>query len=352
MTGPAPLAFPGSRTLAGWWRQLTPWQPRALWVGHLLLHHVEALARLTQLASPDPLHRLVLKALALTPGETLEQLDARLHLGRPLLGQVLRALQTEALAEAASGWSPTPLGRRALENGAYPRPVHQRRTFAFVEGERSDQPAQYLQVDSTDCLPWSAGEEWRFEVQRLHDCVARPDGWKKRRHFPLDVQQVEVEPAPTAAGPAEWQCVVLDRPERLAAVVVRTEDDRLLGFGVRQENWALQSTAAAFALDTDWQEVFPQLAEAQPLESWDQAWRAWCQPRGLTGAAVETSSVQQPEGHRLLVTVPARLMERLRATRSDALKGEAWVLAGTGRLRPAALLEIVEAEGTLAAQHE
>ena len=37
MTAPSPALFPAGRTLAGWWRQLAPWQPTAVWVGQLLL---------------------------------------------------------------------------------------------------------------------------------------------------------------------------------------------------------------------------------------------------------------------------------------------------------------------------
>lgn len=47
MTAVAPLTFPGTRALAGWWRLLAPRQPRAMWVAHLLLHRIEALVRQT-----------------------------------------------------------------------------------------------------------------------------------------------------------------------------------------------------------------------------------------------------------------------------------------------------------------
>jgi hypothetical protein len=36
-------------------------------------------------------------------------------------------------------------------------------------------------------------------------------------------------------------------------------------------------------------------------------------------------------------------VERLRQARSDALKGEAWLVAGGGSVRELALLELVEA---------
>ena len=51
------------------------------------------------------------------------------------------------------------------------------------------------------------------------------------------------------------------------------------------------------------------------------------------------------EGIHLRVAPPARLLERLRAARSDALKGEAWLLAGEGPVRRAAVVELVEATG-------
>src|SRR3954452_6774163 len=123
MTAPAPLAFPGSRSLAGWWRQLAPVQPRGLWIGHLFLHRIEALVSLVRPCRADPFQQLILKALALTAGETAAQLEQRLHLGRPILGRVLTGLQKEGLVRSSpdSPWRLTPAGRQALEHGEYPR---------------------------------------------------------------------------------------------------------------------------------------------------------------------------------------------------------------------------------------
>ena len=45
--------------------------------------------------------------------------------------------------------------------------------------------------------------------------------------------------------------------------------------------------------------------------------------------------------HRLIVRAPARLADRLRQGRSEALRGEAWLLAGTGQIRHAALIDLV-----------
>ena len=65
----------------------------------------------------------------------------------------------------------------------------------------------------------------------------------------------------------------------------------------------------------------------------------WCRPRDLPASDVAACQLERRD-HRLLITAPARLVERLRAARSDVFKGESWVLAGQGRLRPAALLEL------------
>src|SRR5262249_28401338 len=141
--------------------------------------------------------------------------------------------------------------------------------------------------------------------------------------------------------------IILDRPERLVAALVlaaagRGENrGRLLGFAVQPEGWVLQVQEPVFVLEADWQEVFPELAVDLPAELWQQAWRNWCQPRSLPGAEVDACALER-QGHRLRVTATPRVIERLRAARSDVFKGEAWLLAGTGRLRAAAQLELVE----------
>src|SRR5262249_23554003 len=133
-------------------------------------------------------------------------------------------------------------------------------------------------------------------------------------------------------------------PERLPAGLVLTAEaggERLLGFVVRPEGWTMQTEQPVFALNAAWRDVFPELVQETSEEDWKQAWQAWCQPRGLAGVSGEASSLK-PEGHRLIVTVSTRLLERLRSARSDVLRDEAWVLAGKGRVRRAALLKVVE----------
>jgi hypothetical protein len=358
MTATTPLAFPGSRKLAGWWRQLASYHPQGLWVGHLLLHHVEALVRLRQRGRPDPFSLFLLRALALGgPGsaaETLEGLNDRFHLDRQVLRQALRGLEDEGLVQRQSGaaWTLTALGRQAVERQEYSRDRHERQTFHFVENRAaSGNGPHFLDLHNSTGIPWPVVEGHSFDVRSLRACLDRPADWKQRHGFPLDVQDIlGVSPAAEAASaetsPPPWRRVIVDRPERvLAALVLAPGPDggqRLLGLAVQQDGWVLRDTQPLFVLGAGWPETFPDLAADPGPEAWRQAWRAWGGPRALPGDEIEACTLER-QGERLRVTVPPTLMERLRAARSDALKGETWLLAGEGWVRTAALVEVVGA---------
>jgi hypothetical protein len=351
MTVASPLVFPGSRTLASWWKQLASFQPQAFWTGHLFLHRVEALAALQFVVPLEPIGRFVLKALALTGRGSFADLEQRLHLGLPLLRQLVRHLQSEQLVlpEAAETWTLTALGRQALEQDSYARTQTERRAFYFVENEQSLQPPHFLSFRTQPTTQaWPIIDGWRFEPSHLRDCIVRPVAWKQQFGFPLDVQQiVGAEPGrdPGALGAPAWQRVIFDRPERMVVAVILAPSgeggEKLLGFSVQPEGWILHSSEPAFVVEATWQGVFPDLAVDPSLDQWRQAWRAWCHPRGLPAAEVD-ACVLERHAYRLRVLAGSRLVERLRAARSDILKGEAWLLGGTGRLKPAALLELVE----------
>jgi hypothetical protein len=356
MTADSPLVYPGGRVLAGWWRQLAGLEPRSLWVGHFLLHRVEALVEVTRRAEVDPLSRLVVRSLSSAPGPSVPDLDARLHLGPQVLGQVLRQLQAQGLAEpdAAGGWAPTDLARQVVEHGGYTRTGHERRVFHFLDRRDPAALPPLLPLRSPVDTPVAPPEGWSFDPAWLDVCLRQPDEWKRERGFPVEARRVlgpeavnGSAPAPAFAEPvAAWQRVILDRPGHLFALVARVADeeggDRLLGFAARTEGWVLESAQPAFVLHAGWPELFPELAEDLPAEAWRQAWRAWCQPRAVPAADVEACALERHD-YCLRVTAPKRLVDRLRAARSDALKGEAWVLAGTGSVRALALLELVEA---------
>ena len=143
-----------------------------------------------------------------------------------------------------------------------------------------------------------------------------------------------------------WRRVVLTRPEQFPVALLLTaagsDGERLLGLGIRQEGWLLQSREPALVLGQVWREVIPELAKDLEADLWTQAWRSWCQPRGLPTGEVDACRFQY-HSCRLRVLAPSRLIERLRALRSDVLKNEAWLLAGAGRLRTAARVELADA---------
>jgi hypothetical protein len=369
MTTAAPLAFPGSRVLAGWWRQLAPTAPRAVWVGRLLLHRVETLVRMARPQRPDTFTLLILRALAQSETATVPALDARLHLGMDILGQALRRLAGEGLTWASpdGAWKLTPLGQEALDRGEYRRIGHERLAFHFVDRRSTPTPTpeattgpalppfHFLNLRAPSGASWPAAEGWDFDPYALKACLEQPPQWKRRFGFPEEIEHIygiAGEPAesdPIEAPPA-WQQIILDRPEHLLTVFVLvsaaleteagSQQERLLGFAVRQEGWVLQAEEPAFTLTEGWQEVFPELDEPS-AETWRQAWRAWCQPRSVPATESDACQLERQE-YRLRVRAPKRLVERLRTARSDALKGEAWVLAGTGNIRRGALLDIVE----------
>lgn len=359
MTAVSPLVFPGGRTLAGWWKHLAPLQPRAFWVGYLLLHRVEALVASHLHLPLEPCSLFVLRSLALTGTASLQEVDQRLHLGLPLLRQLLRRLERDNLVQPEVGetWSLTVAGQQGLEQGSYPQHHQERRTFYFVEKEHAVGSPHFLNLrTSPAALAGSGIDGWRFEPELLQACVGRPVEWKQQFGFPLEVEHILDSRAvhETSARTTEaWQRIIVDRPERLVAALVLVPADerreRLLGFAVRLEGWVLESAEPAFLIDADWQEVFPELVVDLSLDHWQQAWRAWCQPRALPAAEVDACTLER-QGCRLRVTATPRLVERLRAARSDVFKGEAWVLAGTGRLRPAAQVELVERKRERAGQ--
>jgi hypothetical protein len=365
MTAAPSLAFPGSRTLAGWWRQLRPQQPLSMWVAHLFLHRVEALVSLARPCCVEPFTLLVLQALGLESaslrraaappavretqaGELLGRLDAHFHLGRDLLRRVLHALAAEGLVQAdADGlWGLTAAGEQARRAGEYPRVSQERRGFHFVEPQaprgQAAGPPHFLNLNGHNAVPWPATESWEFDPAVLRACVDRPPEWKQRYGFPLEVRAVLGTEAPAD----QWERVIVDRPERLLAVLIETAAadgvPSLLGLPVRQDGWILSSAEPAFVVRTSWDELFPEVSAGSAAGQWEQAWRTWCQPRGLPADDVESCACEA-HGTVVRVRAPSRLIERLRAARSDALKGEAWLLAGEGAIRRAAGVELVEA---------
>ncbi len=367
MTVAHSIHFPGSRVLAGWWRRLAPLNPVGLWIGTFLFHGVEAPVRVTRLNQLPRFARLILQGLDCVQDRTVSGLANLLLLDQPAVLQVLRSLERDALIEAEESgvWRLTMEGRRGLQEGIYLASHLERRLFTFVQVSENKNPAYvHLQknIPTRSALPSSP----RFEVAWLTQCLQQTPEWKKSRHFPEEVVQL-LTPSDRAGSESpqqpmrafsngaervatpsplwDWQCVILADAWRQSVAITLTQNpgqkECLLGFPVEGPQWDLDEKKPMFTLFDSWREVFDELTEDPPKKLWVQAWRDWCQPRGF--AVGDTShGLIGKAGHKLQVVASRRLMEQLRVQRSDALKGKAWLLAGTDQLRTAGLLEIVE----------
>ena len=337
------LIFPGSRTLAGWWRQLLPYQPLALWIGYGFLHRIEATVSVLRDQPVDPLTHLVLQALALEPADvvSVESLQARLRLPGVVVQRVLIGMAgTGLLARSTSDrWQLTERGNHALQHRHVPSHVQERRNFPFLErtdatGQRVG-AVQFFPVAECAGAPWQVDDAHRFDVTELQRCIALSPDQKQPFGFPLDVVAL-------ANGPdlEEWQAVIVDRPERvLLALIVAGSDKEMLGFAVKVEGWTLFDRVPIVRLPDPTSPLWPELAQPLPGSIWQEAWRSWCRQRQLPTNEVEICALNY-HAPRLDVQAPGRLMQRLQAAKSDLFKGDAWLLVGEGYLRTAAQLAV------------
>jgi hypothetical protein len=336
MNPPPPLPFPGGRAVSAWWRELTPYRPLRFWLAHLRLHRVEALALTARTCPLDALRREVIRSLA--AGCRPEGLDPGFlsRLTRELTGAGL-------LAATESGPRPTDAGRQSLQTGVVTVRNTERREFCFLDNREVGRPPHALRVLRRG-TPADPPGPWDFDPGLLRSAVRQGERWKEGFGVPADVTDVCLP----GSGEADWRSVVLDRAEHLFAAVVEVPaaegGPRLLGFAARTEGWLLDARHPAIEAGEGWEEALPDLAADPPEEAWRAAWHAWGQPRSLPAAETRACQLEQ-SGHVLRVSAPPKLIARLRETRSDALKGEAWILAGAGRARAAARVELTERAG-------
>jgi hypothetical protein len=310
-----------------------------LTVGHLLLHHVEALVHSERLTTLDGLASLVLRALTLASSSPLADLEGRLHLGRQYLGRILGELVAAGLAEvgASGAWGVTPAGRLAADSGQLRRSGYERRAFHFRDAPQ----APFVPLNGPPCHPVAPPDGWRFDPGRLRFCVNQPHEWKWRHGFPDDVRAILTpEWSPEAPDePPAWRRVVVDRPEHLVLALVAGAADgsagELRGFAVDPRGWALHAAEPTLRMGPGWPEAFPEVAAGPPPEAWRSAWRAWCQSRGVSPGEADTCTLVR-DGIRLRVGAPRDLVGRLRASNGEAAGEDVWLLAGEGIMRTAA----------------
>jgi len=366
----AALPFPNSQILAGWWGKLSERNSPALWVGAIRLHRVEVLAETTLERPVDPLARLVLTALHVEAASIADldgsptsardrsfvlvtQLHPTLGLDRPLLVSVLAGLQRQGLVlraedQATAAWAVTPLGRKALDLGHAGQALSERRAFHFLESSDLPKRVQFVRLtnsglESTVPAPGPTAQSAPIALVALRACLGESPEWKQRRGFPLDVTRIEwLDEAASAlpAGLHAWRFVPVDRLEQLFVALARVPG-ALHAFAARSLDWDLHAAEPCFELaDGVWQDLYPELVDDPLPEAWRKAWMDWGQSRGLPVAELEAASLCR-EGTCLQARVAKRWMDRLRTSRTDVVKGENWLLAGTGALRACARLEIV-----------
>lgn len=343
-------SWPGSRVLLGWWRELLRRKPQQLCISRLLLHRVEALVRVGRSRPLDPWQRALL-SLASTRvpcrGELVNSLTD-LQIDTQVLGQLVRELTDSGLLHRNGDgmWQMTPAGRQALDTGAVAVAAEERRTFLFLDNSSLGQPPHFLPLElgpariaANPASKEAAG--CSFESACLETCIRQVSEWKRRFRFPEEVEAL-LRPRTNESLAMSWRRVILDVVEERLLVFIQTTQRSgaalLLGFSVRPEGWVMEPEPLLELAD-GWQDALPDLTAEPSPELWRQAWQTWTHPRGLPPAEVETCRLERVD-HRLLVHAPPRLIDRLRAARSDAIKQEAWLLAGDGRTRVAAQLEL------------
>jgi hypothetical protein len=341
MTAAAPRTFPAPRTYHNWLRELAPSRPRRLWFSHLLVHRVEALVAVARPCRLDALPLALLRRLfASGPAAPAAALE-RLHFDRQFAAPLLRELAAALLQPERDAWTVTESGRQALHDGGYTARTRERRAFYFVD--TPGEVPQFLPLTQTAGPAPDVAVPWSFDPSVLRQAIRRPAEWKQQFGFPAGVEAVVAEPADG------WRQVILDRAEHAPLLFVEATTDagsKLLGLLVRLDNWTLQREPPALALAEGWQNLLPDFAESFSPEAWRGAWLAWCRARQPALADAESCRVDYGDC-KVRVQAPKALVERLKAARSEVLRGETWLTLGTGRTRAAACVEIHEQEMVL-----
>jgi hypothetical protein len=336
MTAVAALATPGGRSIAGWWRQLAPFQPRDWWLADLWIHHVEVLAHCRQQARLEPIQKLLLESLTFFSVAAITNIGLRLGLPTAVIQSLLQHLAESGLAtESGGSWQTTALGQTACAQGNYFQLDYERRSFTLVD-DPSGLPVFLPLVHAGE--PFHPPSDWVSPFQALRYCVQESDEWKKQRDFPSDIQAIVDPGSDLPIDVPEWRRVPIDRAERLTAVILHCHDERWLGYAVKADSWTLDANSAILQLSIADPQI-PGCSEPD-LSLWKQAWANWCRlVRGMTNEEIEACELER-RAHRLCVRAPGKTLEKLKISRPEAFRGEGWLLAGTDRCRAMTQLEI------------
>jgi hypothetical protein len=257
MSGSVPLAYPAAGTLSAWWRQLTPLEPKAGWVGHLFCHRVEAVVQVALPLRLERLDELLLKSLSV---------GAVPPLPAPLMQRLYHQLSIAGLVAASpnGNWRLTPAGTAAVETGVFHERQAERRFFTFVErlgaNQRRIALPHFLPLAAAQPRSWRPSDDSTFAIDRLDDAIRQSDEWKETMQFPLDVVE-------RPRGSSDWRSVPLVRPEHHLVVMVETADPSraLQAFAVRPETM-MPHTSPLFALPAGIRNLIPEMFPDVPRQ--------------------------------------------------------------------------------------
>ena len=340
----ASLAFPGSRTLAGWWRQLLPFQPQALAVGYAHVHRVEAQVRVRRVRRIDPLSLLLLQALSLEDRQ-LAGVQQRLQLPTPLLQGLYEKLAAEGwILPGAPDWQLSAEGEQALSQQEIPSVSFERHGFPFLEridaeGKRVA-PPHFIPLAEGLADPWNPAADERFVPAWLQEAIRQPASWKHEFGFPVEAAELLLRDEAGSDNGDGWRRVLLDRPERVLLAHVASADE-WLAFAAKSDGYALDDRQPVLRLPLAARTLWPDLAAEPAPAVLEEAWRLWCRQRNLPEADSKACTLAYRHA-RLEIDAPESLTQRLRDARSDIFKGEAWLLLGAGHTRCAVGLHLSE----------
>ncbi len=327
----ASLISPGSKILAGWYRQLAALKPRRIWVGYIYLHRIEAPVEVLREQPVDPLILLILQAINAAP---VNEFDRWLGLPPAVLANILQSMQRENLIARANDncWAITERGKLAVDRQSVPVHSTERQVLPFVE--RLDQAGQrvgpplFLAIGNGPRADWIVDDAHSFDSGILQTCIKESNEWKAMTRFPTEIERFGIDAA------TDWQRVIVDHPERMMTVFLTTEQE-LLGFAIKVEGWSLNERSPVLRLPSAALPGLSALLTEPTDEAWRDAWRAWCKQRSLPANEVEACKVALASA-RVEIQAPPRLVQRLQAANNELLKGDAWLLVGEGYIRPAA----------------
>jgi hypothetical protein len=344
MTFARPAAFPGGRVLAGWWKQLSTWQPQTLWIGTIGLERVEALCSIHQNEPLPPLDGMLLRSLDCTIPDDTSVLDRRWGIGPELLSRLLTRLEGKGIVRrTGQGWTLTEAGDQARHNSVLPGLRSERRPFWFLS-DVEDGVSRTFVVPATSAVfqPIESGQINRHSLEALIKSSERDAAWKRARGFPLEIASILApETASGSSGQVDWEKIVVVHPYRLQAALItyrrNTGDVGLAAFSYLEHGWSL-AAFPIFDVAAPWEEAFPGLPITPSDADLADAWRKWLAQRGMVGAASDKHRIE-PRAGKINVIQPAESRDILGGPRGDLARGEAWLILGDSSLRRAIIME-------------